>query len=529
MANKTFFAEKSSNKFAISIRVTTIEKPQNHKKESNFKFKITVQTTEVQWSLDRSMKEFEIFHSNLIVNDAFRGVNLPRLPTSKRSPSSMDEYITQKRNEYTQYLSEICHRSILLGCKDILDFIQAPEKVRRCAKKVMEGEMSPAKAGQMKKEGEKWKGYRSRYFVLLPNYLLQYFENADAYQIGIHPKGSIDLTLATKILVYDKTSNPYSMGIKTPTRIWKLQCDTESERDEWVNSLRNLLQNPSHTGYILDFNDYMRSNTRMNGAHSEDTKEEGDVHSQDTDDDDDDISDAQTDNANGYKQQLDIQRETMVKWKEKIQELSEEIVNIEQERHETDKEYEIRINEMKQINIEITKKVNEKDDIISATQEEMKLMSQSMAKEAKYRENKELSMNAILYKVQGDSVSKLKYNKQSNKFVVFVAGINHLFYYDVNGAKDQKYIVVKDISINDNSIQKSINKPWFLIIGHKRSALFASDSQQTRDEWYEFINKSVHLHGDSDNGTAEDELESKMSAATDDNDDANDDQKTKDD
>ena len=46
-----------------------------------------------------------------------------------------------------------------------------------------------------------------RWFVLLPNYLLQYFENADAYQIGIQPKGSIDLTLATKILVYDKQSN----------------------------------------------------------------------------------------------------------------------------------------------------------------------------------------------------------------------------------------------------------------------------------------------------------------------------------
>eukprot|EP01083_Nonionella_stella_P077406 211371_1 len=252
--------------------------------------------------------------------------------------------------------------------------------------------------------------------------------------------------------------------------------------------------------------------TRMNGG---DIKEEDDHDandSHDTEADDDDISDAQKDNANGgYKQQLDSQTE-------KIQELSEEIVNIEQERHETDKEYAMKIKklnvaikEMKQINIEQTKtiqklreeivnieqerhetdkeyemkikelnvammeqtkKINEKDDIISTMQEEMKRMSQSLGKL-----EKELSMNAIFYKVKGDSVPKLKYNKESNKFVVFVAGINHLFYCDVNGAKDQKYIVVKDISINDNSIQKSMNKPWFLIIGHKRSALFASDSQ----------------------------------------------------
>ena len=50
-----------------------------------------------------------------------------------------------------------------MGAKDILDFIQAPEKVRRAAKKVMEIENIPVKSGQMKKEGEKWKGYRLRY------------------------------------------------------------------------------------------------------------------------------------------------------------------------------------------------------------------------------------------------------------------------------------------------------------------------------------------------------------------------------
>ena len=66
--------------------------------------------------------------------------------------------------------------------------------------------------------------------MLLPNYLLQYFEIKEAYQIGIQPKGSIDLTQATKILVYDKTSNLYSMGIKCPERIWKSQCERRNQR-----------------------------------------------------------------------------------------------------------------------------------------------------------------------------------------------------------------------------------------------------------------------------------------------------------
>merc|ERR1719295_2457462 len=48
-----------------------------------------------------------------------------------------------------------------------------------------------------------------------------------------------------------------------------------------------------------------------------------------------------------YKQELDLQRETMVKWKSKIQELSKEIVNIEQERNIADQEYKNKMTKLK--------------------------------------------------------------------------------------------------------------------------------------------------------------------------------------
>ena len=246
----------TSDKFAISVKVTSIEKPQDVKKDTNYTCTISIETTHGNWTLNRSIKDFEIFHANLVINDSFRGVNFPKLPARKGNiPSGIDEYLKTKQQEYSTYLSEILHRSILLGNKDILDFIQSPEKVRRAAKKLKEFESIPVKSGVMKKEGEKWKGYKSRYFLLLPCYLLQYYESVDVYQMGIASKGSIDLTLATKILVYDKTSNPYSMGIKCPNRIWKLQCDTESERDEWVQALRDLLQDPQYTGYVGDYHE----------------------------------------------------------------------------------------------------------------------------------------------------------------------------------------------------------------------------------------------------------------------------------
>jgi len=150
-----------------------------------------------------------------------------------------------------------------------------------------------------------------------------------------------------------------------------------------------------------------------------------------------------------YKDQLDIQRETMIKWKTKIQELSEEIVNIEQERKETDDEY----------------------------------------------KNNLLSINDSFFKVQGDNVSKLKYSKMSKKFVVFTDKINHLFYYDESGPK---FIVVRDIIIKNKIIAKQMNLPWFLVIGQKRSALFAAETTTKRDKWLNFIRKSLGKTSDSE-------------------------------
>merc|ERR1712154_714665 len=161
------------------------------------------------------------------------------------------------------------------------------------------------------------------------------------------------------------------------------------------------------------------------------------------------------------------------------------------------------IEELKEINLDQKKAINDKDDVISKTQDDVKEMGSAilkLQKEAIDRKNKMYSINHILFKVQGDNVSKLKYNKISKKFVVFIEKINHIFYYDESGnnKSEQKYIVIKDISINNNSIQKQMNKPWFLIIGEKRCALFAAESKQTRDQWVNFIKKSLATNQSND-------------------------------
>merc|ERR1712228_1032846 len=143
-----------------------------------------------------------------------------------------------------------------------------------------------------------------------------------------------------------------------------------------------------------------------------------------------------------YKDKLVAQSETISKWKQKIDELSQEIISIHAQRKEHEQSY--------------------KENLLSITD--------------------------TLDKIHGDNVSKLKYNKLSQKVVIFTEKINHLFYYDENGPK---FFVVKDVSTNNHLIQSNMKRPWFLLIGKKRSVLFAAPSITIRDKWVDFIKASL--------------------------------------
>ncbi len=144
---------------------------------------------------------------------------------------------------------------------------------------------------------------------------------------------------------------------------------------------------------------------------------------------------------------------------------------------------------------------------ISVEKEELnnKLMEISVinAQKEEIERNKMYSIQDIFNKVQGDSVSKLKYNKQSKKHIVFVNKINHLFYYDISGnnKSDQKVVKIRDILTNNYYIEKEINKPWFLIIGEKRSVLLVTENDSIRDKWVDFISSSIKNKDNDNNNT----------------------------
>ncbi len=60
-----------------------------------------------------------------------------------------------------------------------------------------------------------------------------------------------------------------------------------------------------------------------------------------------------------------------------------------------------------------------------------------------------------------------------------------------NNKSEPKCIVIRDINITNSSINKHISKPWFLVIGTKRKALFITSTISIRNKWYNFICESL--------------------------------------
>jgi len=224
-----------------------------------------------------------------------------------------------------------------------------------------------------------------------------------------------------------------------------------------------------------------------------------------------------------YKAELELQRETMVKWKAKIQDLSKEIVSIEQERSIADQEYKGKMLKLKQEIAQLDQTasnqkatIDKKELTIRKTQGDIQEMVSAinvLKRQSSERRGKLQSIQAILAKVPGDAVSKLKYGKESKKFMVYTNRINHLFYYDApaeetaaspkadagKAGQGAKFIVVRDISINHPAIGQQMNgKPWFLLIGDQRTCLLVADSIAARDKWVNFVKRSLGQRTDED-------------------------------
>jgi hypothetical protein len=90
------------------------------------------------------------------------------------------------------------------------------------------------RTGFLIKQGEVFKSWKKRYFVLSADALLYYVaENKDL-------KGEISMAQVKSVNVV--TAKKPSFSVQTEDREYIMQAETESERDEWIKAINQLLK-----------------------------------------------------------------------------------------------------------------------------------------------------------------------------------------------------------------------------------------------------------------------------------------------
>lgn len=154
---------------------------------------------------------------------------------------------------------------------------------------------------------------------------------------------------------------------------------------------------------------------------------------------------------------------------------------------------------------ELTQQNEYKDVIITETNAELQTMTASLsAMQMKLKQctecRRSASKEGMLIKVQGQSMEHLRLGRKSRKRVFFAG--NRLFWSD-SGSSTFKSIEVREVlnrvvvtaeklkRMNNESIQKHTERPWFLIIGQRRCALFEAENKLERDEWVRFMRRAL--------------------------------------
>jgi len=156
---------------------------------------------------------------------------------------------------------------------------------------------------------------------------------------------------------------------------------------------------------------------------------------------------------------------------------------------------------------ELTQQNEYKDVIIAETNAKLQTMGASLAamqKKLAQRTERECRRSAwkegMLIKVQGQSMEHLRLGRKSRKRVFFAG--NRLFWSD-SGSSTYKSIEVREVlnrvvmtaeklkRMNNESIQKHTQRPWFLIVGQRRCALFEAENKSERDEWVKFMRRAL--------------------------------------
>jgi len=93
------------------------------------------------------------------------------------------------------------------------------------------------KQGFLEKEGKMFRTWRKRFFVLMDDGCLKYYDNENENDaIG---QINIDESIETKIVPFGK-KKPHGFQLTAGGRVWKFVCETEQEVKDWLHAIEHV-------------------------------------------------------------------------------------------------------------------------------------------------------------------------------------------------------------------------------------------------------------------------------------------------
>eukprot|EP01103_Thecamoeba_quadrilineata_P000657 TRINITY_DN10569_c0_g1_i1.p1 TRINITY_DN10569_c0_g1~~TRINITY_DN10569_c0_g1_i1.p1 ORF type:complete len:460 (+),score=82.51 TRINITY_DN10569_c0_g1_i1:87-1466(+) len=103
---------------------------------------------------------------------------------------------------------------------------------------------SPIKTGYLSKQGNSYKSWKRRYFILSTTELAYYKQPSDST-----PLGKLDLSFSNVVMGGDR--NHFGFKINTPGRTFFFQAESAQEAQEWMQAILTVSSNESLEGYLL--------------------------------------------------------------------------------------------------------------------------------------------------------------------------------------------------------------------------------------------------------------------------------------
>ena len=183
--------------------------------------------------------------------------------------------------------------------------------------------------------------------------------------------------------------------------------------------------------------------------------------------------------------------------------VNEGYLNMINEYKEQNESLEQKITELNEEVNHLNNKLDMKNELISNIKQEIgeiEVELKNKDNEIASLKNIDTSISSELLKYEGNQRSKIKWKSPKIRWFTFVSNKNMLSWIDLENAKikngypTSKYMIVKDVITNDDTITKQTQyrNSWFIFVGNDEQwCVVAAKTAELKNKWCKFVRECL--------------------------------------